>query len=132
MSKLNNAQKTRKPFYRKWWAWLIASVVVLFIFVMSQPATEEYKADASAHSFSDYVDGHVSGSTKVEVTGSVSNTGNETLILEDDEGIYYIKNEDATNTKLNEGDTVKIWGVYVGNDAETGFPKIVAKLIEVN
>lgn len=122
--------KAKKPFYKKWWVWLIVIVVVAFVYIMSQPATEEYKKDAQVYSYLDYADGKVSGSTKVELKGKVSNVDNETMIVTDSDGLYYVKNEDVNKTKLEEDSNVTIYGVYVGDDSETGYPKIVAKLIE--
>lgn len=123
--------KVKKPFYKKWWSWLILIILVIgFVTYMSQPATEEYKADAQTFGWLDFAEGKVSGATKVKISGEVSNAGEETLILTDADGIYYVKNEDATKTKLTDGDRVEVYGVYVGDDSETGFPQIVAKLIE--
>lgn len=122
--------KEKKPFYKKWWIWLIAIIVIIFVFVMSQPATEEYKTDAIDVTWMQLADDEISGSTKVKVSGKVSNTGNETLILTDQDGVYYLKNEDASKTKLSENIKIEVWGVYSGKDSETGLPKIIAKLIE--
>jgi hypothetical protein len=113
----------------------IGVIISLISFLMS-PDLEGYKKDAKEYSFEEYVDDKVSGSTKVKLTGTVTYDDVEevmyedTFILEDNDGLYYVRNEDEAGTKFKNGDDVTVYGAFVGKEAKDGFPKIIAKVIE--
>lgn len=126
--------KEKQPFCKKKWVWILAIVLILVILLFiwgSQPAYEEYKTDARNVTWLELVDGEVSGTEKVTFSGSISkeSSGN-TLIVFDDDGVYYVKNNDEFDVEI--GDNITVWGVYVGDESNTGFPIIDAKVIEKN
>lgn len=112
---------------------IAALILIIFLFIWgSSPATEEYKKDVSEYDWIEYVDGEVSGGTKVKIVGEVSEISEETEMLADKDGIYFFKNDDINKSKYDIADSITIYGQYIGNDDNTGFPKIIAKLIETD
>lgn len=109
-------------------------VAVLFFAILlpacsSEPAYDDYKTDAKSVTWIELVDGEISGMEKVTFSGNVSKEStDETLIVSDNQGVYYVKNNDDFDIEI--GDDVTIWGVYVGDESNTGFPMIDAKVIE--
>lgn len=122
--------KDKKPFYKKIWVWILVVLILSVVYWGNQPATENYKSDARKITWLELVDNKVSGMEKVTFNGEVSETSEDgkVLLVVDNDGIYYVKNIEKSNIKVN--DKISIWGVYVGDEKTTGFPIIEAKVIE--
>lgn len=111
----------------------LVGIIGLFLLIswFNSPAIGTYKKESAEYTWDEFYEGEVDGGIVVKITGEIDKAHSETMTLLDDEGgIYFIKDEDETGASFEDGDIVTVYGPYVGDDSKTGFPKIIARVIE--
>lgn len=104
----------------------------------SEPTQEELnnqlKEEASEADFVKLNNGEIEEGTKLKVSGEITlmeSNNDFTLTSKENDGygMYSILNFDTTESTVEEGDDVTVYGTYTG-DSETGMPEIRITVIE--
>lgn len=79
------------------------------------------------HSFADMAEENIRVGSKVSVSGNVRGWDVQEFTLIDGEngGLYRIKNS-GVEESFQEGDSLNVWGDYLGNEEESGLPIVYA------